>query len=359
MIHKMKLHSLLLCCFVLFGKLAVSSPTEPRPVKEYSLTIRMEIVHPAGKDVMGMTVNGSIPGPTLRFTEGDSAVIHVTNAMDMETSVHWHGLLLPNFQDGVPYLTTPPIKPGETFTYHFPLIQAGTYWYHSHTMLQEQSGVYGSIVIETKKPSPDYETDLVLVISDWTNEKPMSVLRNLRRGNEWYGVKKGTSTPLAKVIGEGAFGAQLNFWRQRMEGADLADVYYNAFLINGEQAPHYPDLKPGERVRLRVINASASSQYWLTFGGPPPMLIAADGPDVVPVPHAKTFIAIAETYDFIVTIPQSGQIELKASVQDGSGSVSALLGNGPVLAAAAVPKPDQVKLMEQMAGMKMRMGARP
>ena len=357
MIHKMKLHSLLLCCFALFGKLAVSSPTEPRPVKEYSLTIRMEIVHPAGKDVMGMTVNGSIPGPTLRFTEGDSAVIHVTNAMDMETSVHWHGLLLPNFQDGVPYLTTPPIKPGETFTYHFPLIQAGTYWYHSHTMLQEQSGVYGSIVIEPKKPSPDYDTDLVLVISDWTNEKPMSVLRNLRRGNEWYGVKKGTSTPLAKVIGEGAFGAQLNFWRQRMEGADLADVYYNAFLINGEQSPRYPELKPGERVRLRVINASASSQYWLTFGGPPPMLVAADGPDVVPVPHAKTFIAIAETYDFIVTIPQSGQIELKASVQDGSGSVSALLGNGPVLAAAAMPKPDKVKMMEQMAGMKMRMGA--
>lgn len=327
------------------------------PAKEYTLTIRMEKVHPAGKDVMGMTVNGSIPGPTLRFTEGDSAVIHVTNAMDVETSVHWHGLLLPNFQDGVPYLTTPPIKPGGTLTYHFPLKHAGTYWYHSHTMLQEQSGVYGSIVIEPKEHAQDYDSDLVLVVSDWTNEKPMSVMRNLRRGNEWYGVKKGTSTPLAMVIGAGAFGAQLNFWRQRMEGTDLADIYYDAFLINGEQAPHCPDLKPGERVRVRVINASASSQYWLTFGGEPPLLIAADGPDVVPVPHSKTFIAIAETYDFIVTLPQSGQIEMKASVQDGSGSVSALLGKGPVLAAAAVPRPDKVKMMEQMAGMKMRMGA--
>ncbi len=337
--------------------MAVGSPTPPRPVKEYSLTIRMEKVHPAGKNVMGMTVNGGIPGPTLRFTEGDSAVIHVTNDMDVETSVHWHGLLVPNFQDGVPYLTTPPIKPGETLTYHFPLKQSGTYWYHSHTMLQEQSGVYGSIVIEPKKPSPDYDTDLVLVVSDWTNEKPMSVMRNLRRGNEWYQVKKGTSTPLVKVIGEGAFGAQLDFWRQRMQGTDLADIYYDAFLINGEQAPHYPDLKPGERVRVRVINASSSSQYWLTFGGEPPMLIAADGPDVVPVPHSKTFIAVAETYDFIVTIPQSGQIEMKTSVQDGSGSVSAFLGNGPVLAAAAVPKPDKVKMMKQMAQMHMRMGA--
>ena len=327
------------------------------PIKVYTLTIRMEKVHPAGKEVMGITVNGGIPGPTLRFTEGDSAVIHVTNAMDMETSVHWHGLLLPNFQDGVPYLTTPPIKPGGTFTYGFPLKQSGTYWYHAHTMLQEQSGVYGSIVIDPKTPSKDYDSDLVLVLSDWTNEKPMSVMRNLRRGNEWYGVKKGTSTPLAKVIGEGAFGAQLNFWRQRMQGADLADIYYDAFLINGEQAPTYPVLKPGERVRVRVINAAASSQFWLTFGGAPPMLIAADGLDVVPVPHATTFIAIAETYDFIVTIPQSGRIEMKASVQDGSGTVSALLGNGPVLAAADVPKPDKVKMMEEMAGMKMRMGA--
>ncbi len=117
------------------------------PVREYAITLKQEMVNKAGKETMGMTVNGTIPGPTLRFTEGEYAVIYVKNEMDVETSVHWHGLLLPNFFDGVPYLTTPPIHPGETQKYEFPLIQSGTYWYHSHTMLQEQSGVYGSIVI--------------------------------------------------------------------------------------------------------------------------------------------------------------------------------------------------------------------
>ena len=116
------------------------------PVHEYTLTIKEEMVNKTGKQVMGMTVNGTIPGPTLEFTEGEYAVIYVKNEMKMETSVHWHGILLPNFYDGVPYLTTPPIQPGETFKYEFPLKQSGTYWYHSHTMLQEQSGVFGSIL---------------------------------------------------------------------------------------------------------------------------------------------------------------------------------------------------------------------
>ena len=121
------------------------------PVREYNLTIDNMMVNLTGKEVMGMAINGSIPGPTLRFTEGEYAVIHVTNKMKMESSVHWHGLLLPNFYDGVPYLNTPPIPAGETFTYEFALKQSGTYWYHSHTMLQEQSGVYGSIIIEPKE----------------------------------------------------------------------------------------------------------------------------------------------------------------------------------------------------------------
>jgi len=323
----------------------------------YRLTIDQEIVNKAGKDVTGMTINGNIPGPTLRFTEGDYAVLYVENKMDVETSVHWHGLLLPNFYDGVPYLTTPPIKPGETQKYEFPLKQSGTYWYHSHTMLQEQSGVYGSIVIESKEKTLEYDDELVLVISDWTNQKPMNVLRNLKRGNEWYGIKKGTSTPLSMVIGRGGLGAQLNFWRQRMEGADIADIYYPAFLMNGEQSIAYPKFQPGEKVRLRIINASASSQYWLTFGGEDPTLVAADGPRVVPVKHNKTFIGIAETYDFIVTIPADGQIEVRASVQDGSGKTSAFLGVGDTLMAPDVPRPDKIAMMKQMAKMDMRMGA--
>ncbi len=323
----------------------------------YHLAIDKKMVNPAGKEVMGMAINNSIPGPTLLFKEGDYARIVVTNNMDVETSVHWHGILLPNFQDGVPYLTTPPIRPGNTFEYFFQLRQAGTYWYHSHTMLQEQSGVYGGIVIEPKKKTLEYDRDLVLVLSDWTNQKPKNVLRNLKRGNEWYNIKKGTATPLNQVIGRGAFGAQLNFWRQRMEGADIADIYYPAFLTNGQQSIDYPELKPGEKVRLRIINAAASSQFWLTFGGDDPLLVAADGLDVNPVKHNKTIIAIAETYDFIITIPANGKIEMRAMAQDGSGTTHAYFGNGDTLKAAIVPRPDKIMMMKQMAQMDMRMGA--
>lgn len=327
------------------------------PVHEYTLTLKEEMVNKAGKEVMGMTVNGTIPGPTLEFTEGEYAVIYVKNEMSLETSVHWHGILLPNFFDGVPYLTTPPIKPGTTFKYEFPIKQSGTYWYHSHTMFQEQSGVFGSLLINPKEKTLDYDQDLVLMLSDWTNEKPKSVMRNLKRGNEWYQIKKGTSTPLNQVIARGAFGAQLDFWRQRMEGADIADVYYPAFLINGEESVEYPQFKSGEKVRLRIINGSASSQFWMTFGGETPMLVSADGQNVVPIAHNKTFIGVAETYDFIVTIPQNGKIAFRAMAQDGSGTTTAYIGKGKTLPAEVIPKPDKIKMMQQMAKMDMKMGA--
>ncbi len=333
------------------------SQEEGRPIREYTLTIEKQSVNFTGKEVMGMTVNGTIPGPTLEFTEGEQAVIHVTNKMDVETSVHWHGILLPNFQDGVPYLTTPPIKPGTTFTYEFPIKQSGTYWYHSHTMLQEQSGVFGSIVIQPKEKNLGYDKELVLMLSDWTNEKPKDVMRTLKRGSEWYGIKKGTSTPLNQVIGRGAIGAQIDFWRQRMEGADIADIYYPAFLVNGKQVAEYPDFKPGEKVRLRIIDGSSSTQFWMTFGGETPLLVSADGLDVEPIKRNKTFIAIAETYDFIVTIPQNGKLEFRAMAQDGSGTALAYLGSGEILPAPLVEKPDKIAMMQEMAKMKMKMGA--
>lgn len=326
-------------------------------VREYTITMKQEMVNKAGKEVKGMTVNGSIPGPTLRFTEGEYAVIYVKNEMDVETSVHWHGLLLPNFYDGVPYLNTPPIEPGHTQKYEFPLKQSGTYWYHSHTMLQEQSGVYGSIVIEPREETLEYDKELVMVLSDWTNEKPMSVLRFLKRGTEWYNWRKGTATPLNQVISRGALGAQFNFWRQRMESADIADIYYPAFLVNGEQKQEYPDFKSGERVRMRIINGAASTQFWMTFGGGDPTIVSADGLNVAPVSHNKTFIAIAETYDFIVTIPDEGKMEFKITAQDGSGTASAFLGQGEVLSAPAVPRPDKIGMMKKMSKMDMRMGA--
>lgn len=251
---------------------AFSQNTENgRNIREYNLTIEKQSLNITGKPTMGMTVNGTIPGPVLEFNEGEQAVIHVTNKMEVETSIHWHGILLPNFQDGVPYLTTPPIKPGTTFTYTFPLKQAGTYWYHSHTMLQEQSGVYGSMVIHPKEENLEYDKELVLLISDWTDEKPKDVLRTLKRGTEWYNIKKGTSTPLNQVIAKGAFMAQLDFWRQRMESADIADVYYPTFLINGKPFLDYPEFDPGEKVRLRIIDGAASTSFWLTFGGGAPL----------------------------------------------------------------------------------------
>jgi hypothetical protein len=328
------------------------------PVREYKIIIDQELVTKAeGKETMGMTINGSIPGPTLEFTEGEYAVIYVENKMDVETSVHWHGMLLPNFFDGVPYLTTPPIRPGTTFKYEFEIKQHGTYWYHSHTMLQEQSGVYGSLLINPKEKTLDYDKDLVLVLSDWTNEKPKNVLRFLKRGTEWYGIKKGTATPLNRVIARGAFGAQLKFWKQRMEGADIADIYYPAFLINGEERIEYPEFNPGEKVRLRIIDAAASTSFWMTFGGDMPTLVSADGKNVVPVKKNKTFIAVAETYDFIVTIPDNGKMEFKIMAQDGSGTASAFLGNGKILPAPEIAKPDKIEMMQKMAKMKMKMGA--
>jgi hypothetical protein len=327
------------------------------PVHEYQLVLEDAMVNKTGKPVMGMTVNGGIPGPVLRFKEGEYAKITVVNKMTEKTSVHWHGILLPNFYDGVPYLNTPPIKPGESFVYEFAIKQSGTYWYHSHVALQEQSGVYGSIVIEPKAATLEYDKDLVLMLSDWTDEDPQSVLKNLKRGNEWYGIKKGTATPLNRVIARGALGAQFDFWRQRMEGADIADIYYPAFLINGESISENPDFKPGERVRLRTINGSASSYFWLTFGGPTPLLVAADGLDVVPVEKNKTLIGTAETYDFIVTIPEDGKLQVKASAFDGSGKAVTTIGKGQLYPAMEIPRPDKIGMMKMMAIMDMRMGA--
>ena len=329
---------------------------EGRHIKEYNLTIEKNEMTLGGVTAKAMTINGSIPGPTLEFSEGDLAIINVTNKMDVETSVHWHGLILPNYYDGVPYLNTPPIEPGETFQYRIPINQSGTYWYHSHTMLQEQKGVYGSIIIQPKERVLDYDKDLVVVLSDWTNEKPMNVLRNLKRGNEWYQVKKGTAVPLSRVIKEGALGAQFKFWRDRMEGADISDIYYPAFLTNGKKVAEYPKFKAGEKVRLRFINASASTYYWMDFGGGNPMIVSSDGIDVEPVHKSRFLFGIAETYDVIVTIPE-GTLEITATTQDGSGNTSLHLGQGTLYLAERIDRPDKVEMMKQMATMDMKMGA--
>ncbi|MBU3026078.1 multicopper oxidase domain-containing protein [Zobellia galactanivorans] len=327
------------------------------PERIYDLTIGYETVNYTGKDVKAMSFNGSIPGPTLEFNEGEFAIINVTNTMDEETSVHWHGLILPNFYDGVPYLTTPPIKPGETQQYKFALKQSGTYWYHSHTGLQEQRGVYGSIQINPKQTDLEYDKDLVLVLSDWMDENPKSQLRNLKRGNEWYLIKKNQIQSWDKVIARGATGAKLKMMWQRMPDMAILDNYYDLFFINGQAEQNYPEFEPGERVRVRFVNAAAATYFWLTFGGEDPMLVSSDGLDVVPVKKNKTLIGVAETYDFIVTIPENGKLEIRATSQDGSGQSSAFLGSGEVLSAPEVSKPDLIKQMTKMMAMDMKMGA--
>lgn len=329
---------------------------EGRPVKEYTLTLEQNEVTLGGIAAKGMTINGGIPGPVLEFTEGDLAVINLVNKMDEETSVHWHGLILPNFFDGVPYLTTPPIHAGDTFQYRIPINQSGTYWYHSHTMLQEQKGVYGAIIIHPKEEVLEYDHDLAIVLSDWTNEKPMNVLRNLKRGNEWYQIKKGTAVPLSRAIAQGGFGAKLKFWRDRMEGSDIADIYYPAFLSNGKKLAEYPDFDPGEKVRLRFVNASASSYYWMDFGAGNPMVVASDGVDVQAVHKNRFLFAIAETYDVMVTIPE-GQLEIIATAQDGSGHTTIRLGSGELFPAQKINRPNKIAMTKQMAKMDMKMGA--
>lgn len=327
------------------------------PERQYNLTIEENLVNFTGKEVHAMTINGGIPGPNLEFTEGEFAIINVTNRMEVETSVHWHGIILPNFFDGVPYLTTPPIQPGETQQYRFALKQSGTYWYHSHTGLQEQRGVYGSIQIKPKDPHIAYDKELVLVLSDWMDESPMSQLKNLKRGNEWYLIKKDQVQSWDKVIRKGAVKSKLRMMWDRMPDMAILDNYYDLFLVNGQPTQAYPDFKPGERVRLRIINAAAASYFWITFGGETPLLIAADGLDVIPVAQDKTLISVAETYDFLITIPENGKMEVLATSQDGSGSASAWLGKGKSHPASKIPTPDLIHLMKQMTEMNMKMGA--
>lgn len=319
---------------------------------EYHLDIGEEAWAPAGmKPVRALTVNGGLPGPTLRFRVGDTARITVRNGLRREeTSVHWHGLLLPNAQDGVPRLTTPPIKPGTSLVFEFPLKHGGTYWYHSHTGLQEQRGVYGSIVVEPRDGEA-FRTDAeqVLVLSDWTREKPNEVMRTLMAGSDWYAIRKGNAQSIAGAAKAGALGEYFQRERSRMAPMDVSDVAYDAFLVNGRQ---HMDLggKPGQKIRLRVINAAASSYFYLGSSAGAMQVVAADGPPVSPVKMDRILIGMAETYDLIVTVPQSGTWEFRATAQDGSGHASAYFGNGKLTPAEDPPKPDLYSMESMLAG---------
>ncbi|YCM44607.1 multicopper oxidase domain-containing protein [Verrucomicrobiaceae bacterium 227] len=320
-------------------------------IVEYDLTINETKLAPAGKTREALTINGGIPGPTLRFREGDTAVLRVHNHLKNEdTSIHWHGLLVPNAEDGVPYLTTPPIQPGKTRTFRFPLRHSGTYWYHSHTGLQEQRGVYGSIVVTPRGGERvKSDQDHVLVLSDWTNEKPEEVMRTLMRGSEWYAIRKGNAQSLFGAAKAGKLKDYLDREKVRMPPMDVSDVAYDAFLINGKSRSEI-NARPGDRVRLRLINAGASSYFYAHSATGPLTIVSADGSDVVPMKVNRLLIGMAETYDVIVTIPSNGSFEFRTTAQDNSGHASVFLGEGERVMAGELPSPNLYSMDEMLSG---------
>lgn len=307
---------------------------------EYELTIAKKDVNLTGEIVQAMTLNGSIPGPVLWFKEGDFARIHVRNDMDVDTSIHWHGLLVPPGMDGVPNISFPPIAPGKTFIYEFPIRQSGTYWYHSHTGLQEQRGVYGPIVIEPSLKNHTIDREYVVLFSDWTDEDPLQVLRTLKRGSEWFAIEKGSAQSIFGAARLGMLGDYFKRELQRMPPMDIADIAYDAFLANGKSELHLVAM-PGETIRLRFIDGSATTYFHLEFAGGPMKIVSADGIDVMPVELQRMLVGVAETYDVLLRIPlQKGAYEFRATSHDGSGFTSVWLGTGPPHKASDVAKPN-------------------
>lgn len=315
----------------------------------YDLFVKDTTVNYTGKKRHAIAVNGSIPMPTLYFTEGDTAEIYVHNTLNEETILHWHGVILPNQYDGVPYLTTQPIAPGQTHLFKFPIIQNGTYWYHSHQRLQEQSGMYGELVFY-KRDEPKMK-EYPLVLSDWTDMNPKEVNRSLHNATDWFAIQKGTTQSYADALKLGNFKTKLaNEWK-RMNAMDVSDVYYDRFLINGKPVNEQPQFKAGDKVRLRITNGGSSTYFWLNWAGGKITVVANDGEDVEPVMVDRLIIAVAETYDVIVTIPKTGSYEFLATAEDRSKSTSLWLGSGKKFGAAHLPKLKYFAGMNMMNGM--------
>ncbi|MEO8350592.1 MAG: multicopper oxidase domain-containing protein [Chthoniobacteraceae bacterium] len=314
---------------------------------EYNLTIDEKEVDFTGKLRPAVSVNGRIPAPTLRFREGDLARIQVTNAMKVESSIHWHGMLLPNRMDGVPFVTYPPIKPGDTFVYEFRIRQRGTYWYHSHTALQEQKGLYGAIVILPKNGGVSGDLDKTVVLSDWTDESAHEVTRWLKRGSEWPALQRGNSQSMIGAMRMGKLG---DFWKRellRMPPMDLADVAYDRFLANGEPE-HHIAAKPRQNVRVRIVDGSASTFFYLQFAGGPMTIVSADGQDVKRLKKDRVLIGVAEIYDVLVHPPGPGAYELRATAQDGSAWTSIWIGDGKHHPAPNIPSANLYNAMGKL-----------
>lgn len=308
----------------LLAVLAVSRTTR---AGEYDLVIGHNPIDVAGSPVETLTINGQVPGPLLRFEQGEDVTIRVKNTLPQETSIHWHGLLLPGIMDGVPGLNDyPGIKPGQSFVYRFKIRQAGTYWYHSHSGTQEQGGLYGPIVIAPAKPDiVKADRDYAVVLSDFTSEDTDEILRHLKTFEGYYNYGKRTLGDFFADAGRVGLGAalrdRLDWGEMRMDPTDLADVSGYTFLVNGKSPErNWTGLfTPGERVRLRFINASAMSYYDVRIPGLKMIVIQADGQNVQPVPVDEFRIAVAETFDVIVTPEEDKAYTIFAEPIDRSG----------------------------------------
>ncbi len=322
----------------------INSTRPPRTVR-YDLYIADTLVNFTGKVKRAIAVNGQIPMPTLTFTERDTAEIYVHNRLKEETSLHWHGLFLPNRYDGVPNLTQMPIKPGTTHVYKFPIVQHGTHWYHSHTGLQEQIGMYGAFIM-LKRKEWDIPT-LPVTLSEWTDMNPKEVDRSLHAATDWFAVQKGSTQSYSEAIKGGHFKTKVaNEWK-RMSAMDVSDIYYDRFLVNGKNQDEHPQFKAGDKVRLRIANAGASSYFWLTYSGGKITVVATDGNDVEPLEVDRLIIAVSETYDVVVTIPENKSYEFLVTPEDRTKSASLWLGGGAKVVAARLPR------LKYFAGMKM------
>ncbi len=310
-----------------------SSPQTLRGNK-FNLDIGYQAVNLTGRDKIATTVNGSLPAPILRWKEGERVKLNVKNNLSHDSSIHWHGMILPSRMDGVPGLSFAGIKPGDTFEYEFDVNQSGTYWYHSHSGFQEQTGVYGAIVIDPKEPDPvAYDRDHVVVLSDWSDQRPERVYARLKKVSHYYNRRERTSGDLWKDIKSKGVNATLRdraMWNQmRMSDTDLADVngHTYTFLMNGMT----PDdgwqalFSKGEKVRLRFINAAAMTIFDVRIPGLKMTVVASDGQNIEPVTIDEFRIGVAETYDVIVEPSSDSAYTIFAQTIDRTGFTRGVL----------------------------------
>ncbi len=350
MLRKIILSILVCICFVSVNSLSAQK------IVRYDLYVHYTLVNFNGKEKRAISVNGHIPMPTLIFTEGDTAEIYVHNELNEETSLHWHGIFLPNQYDGVPNLTQMPIKPNTIHLYRFAIKQHGTHWYHSHSGLQEQIGMYGSMILlkrkddaTTRKGIDDLPT-VTVILSEWTNYKPGNIQRMLHNATDWFAIKKGTTQSYFEAMQQGYLKTKLqNEWK-RMNAMDVSDVYYDKFLINGTNESTAATFK-GNKIRLRISNAGASTNFWLTYASGKITVVANDGNDVEPIEVDRLLIAVSETYDVIVTLPDTGSYEFLATAEDRTKSASIYLGVGTKHLAEPLPKLKYFEGMKMMNGM--------